>query len=185
VAGGHKFHRGTIRTQGPWHPATARPGQRSFPLFGRRRKGGREELVIRSVSRDEEFAVCVYASRRVGRVLVRRLLERRGDGTGRNYRFVGWRPRRTGYQTEALVLDVDGEDAVLLLPEWGRVEEDGSEKVVETWTRLLPQAARVPGARLSCRADLGSDTAGELNVNDLELVSGGMLPARGWDQAGS
>lgn len=144
------------------HPVEVRPGQRYWPRFGRKR----ERLTVRSIAR-KGFAVCVRESGTVVRVKLARLLERREDGEGRHYRWVGWAPRRSGYRTRARVVAVDDGAAMLELPEWGRGVPAG------LFLELVPREARRAGAEVDLRADLGATSAGALNMHGLVGVGRG------------
>jgi hypothetical protein len=93
------------------------------------------------------------------RTSLARLLVARDDGQGRFYTFLAWMPR--SYSTWATVVEIEGDSAVLVLPEWHPA------RPVRLPTRLLPQGGGGIGAWLQLRADLSVAAAGQLNLSML------------------
>jgi hypothetical protein len=104
---------------------------------GRRVDGPRERLVI-SLSR---------------------LQETRHDGQGAHYQFIAWTPRR--YRTWAVVVTVEAEQSILVLPEWH------PGRPVRFPTRLVPADSRRAEAWVTLKANLASPSAARLNLDQL------------------
>jgi hypothetical protein len=145
-------------TSGPVpHPRRVINGQRFAPVHGRRRR----PFHITSHRKDGRV-FAVKADRRKERIALRakRLLAVDENGNGRHYRFIAYVPGRR-YRTYAYIISVPSKSALLLLPDWH------PDRPVRFPARLLPADARLPGAWLTCTADLGSAHGAGLNLADL------------------
>jgi hypothetical protein len=144
----------------PPHPVRVRAGQKFWPRAGRRRRA----FVVGSVDRGG-----VVRGRRVDgarepvRTTLARLAAARGDGQGRHYSFLAWMPRE--YRTWAAVVEIEGDTAVLVLPEWH------PGRPVRLPARLLPPGIGGIGAWLELRADLSVAAAGQLNPSMLSYCA--------------
>jgi hypothetical protein len=87
------------------------------------------------------------------------LAQTRPDGQGARYQFTAWTSRR--YRTWAMVVLVDDERSILVLPEWH------PGRPVRFPTRLVPADSRHSGAWLILKADLSSTSAAALNLHEL------------------
>jgi hypothetical protein len=83
------------------------------------------------------------------------------EGSGRHYRFHGWRFRPRGYRTDLLVVRISPElgRCVLKLPEWDPDTE------VEEAAVVLPGELRVAGIAGSCMANLASPSVAGLGIH--------------------
>jgi hypothetical protein len=140
----------------PPHPVRIRPGQK----FWSRSSPGRRRLpiVVGAIHRGNVDARRTDRLRERVTVSLPRLSATRPDGQGEHYQFIAWTPRR--YRTWAVVVDVDGDRLILVLPEWHPA------RPVRFPTRLLPAGCR-HGAWLAVKADLSATSAARLNLDGL------------------
>lgn len=137
----------------PPHPLEVRPGQRYWPRAGRRRR----VFVVKRVSGEEVVVQRLDgAEERVRLKRARVLATRPEDGQGRHYAFGGCIPRR--YATHAALVALDGEQAVLVVPEWHPA------RPVRLPLRQLPAGGADVGTWYRVTADLGAASAARLSV---------------------
>lgn len=138
----------------PPHPIRLRIGMKFWPRVGKRKR----PFVLRAIRDTHALGTRIDGEGETVRVTVARLLATRPDGQGAHYQFLGF-PRRR-YRTFATVHSVDGDYAILALPEWH------PRRPVRFPLRLLPAESRQPGTWLRCVADLGAPVAAHLNLAD-------------------
>lgn len=143
----------------PPHPLEVRPGQRYWPRAGRRKR----VFVVKRVSGEAVVVQRLDGAEERGRVTRARLLAVRDDGQGRHYAFGGCVPRR--YASHATVAAIDGEEAVLVVPEWHPA------RPVRMPLRLLPLGSATPGAWFRVDADLGAPSAARLQLSGFTAVA--------------
>jgi len=156
VAGGHTLNvKQGPGPRNPRHPARIRPGQMFFP------RKGRQRLRVTVKRLDGEWVRVIREDGTELSLALDRLLACGEDGSGRHYRFHGWRVRPRGYRTELRVIDVSAESGrcVLRLSEW-----DPGTDVDEALT-VLPEELRAPGAAGSCMANLASSSVAGLGIH--------------------
>jgi hypothetical protein len=141
----------------PPHPLAIRPGQRFWPLSGRRRR----PFAVRAVDADGGRAVGrrLDGAGETVRVTLERLLALDDGGQGAHYRLLGFLPGR--YTTWATVVALDADDAVLVLPEWHPA------RPARCPARLLPSDARAVGSWMRCTADLSQPRTARLGLTGL------------------
>jgi hypothetical protein len=150
------------------HPRDVRAGQRYFPLASRAKN-----VVTLKVLRTTGDTCELKREDDVGklvRVRSSNLLATGPDGTGRLYRFIGF-AERSGYPTQAFVLDVDAPWAQLVLPEWH------PETPVTIAAGSLASALRTPGVWVSCRANLGADAGARVQPTRFSPVPADFDPS--------
>jgi hypothetical protein len=138
----------------PPHPLRVMAGQVFFP---RSSTGRRRLLEITHSGGEVALARRVESPREKLTISVARLLARQADGQGRFYSFQGYRSRE--YRVLARVAAVDGDGAVVVVPEWHPA------RPVPLAASALPPGARQANSWLVVVADLSAPTPARLGLS--------------------